>query len=60
VVGKAEVAAATSTIRLKLLKIGAQIRVTVRKVWVSMAGGYPYAELWARVHAQLQAAPLQG
>jgi len=48
------------TIRLKLLKIGAQIRVTVRKVWVSMAGGYPYAELWARVHAQLRAAPLQG
>ena len=42
------------TIRLKLLKIGAQIRVTVRKVWVSMAAGYPYA----RVHAQLQAAPL--
>jgi len=47
-----------STIRLKLPKIGAQIRVTVRKVWVSMAAGYPYAELWARVHAQPQAAPL--
>jgi hypothetical protein len=27
------------TIRLKLLKIGAQIRVTVRKVWVSLAVG---------------------
>lgn len=27
------------TIRLKLLKIGAQIRVTVRKVWVSLAEG---------------------
>jgi hypothetical protein len=26
-------------LRLKLLKIGALIRVTVRKVWVSMAGG---------------------
>ena len=32
--------AQVSTIRTKLLKIGAQIRVTVRKVWVSMASSY--------------------
>ncbi|HZD92894.1 MAG TPA: IS1380 family transposase, partial [Candidatus Sulfotelmatobacter sp.] len=31
-----------ATIRLKLLKIGALIRISVRKVWVSLAGGYPY------------------
>lgn len=37
------------TIRLKLLKIGAQIRVTVRKVWVSLSSGYPHAALFARV-----------
>jgi hypothetical protein len=43
------------TIRLKLLKIGALIRITVRKVWFALASGYPYAELFARVHAQLQA-----
>ena len=48
-----------STIRLKLLKIGALIRITVRKVWVSMAGGYPYRELFAQVYAQLRAAPLR-
>jgi len=42
------------TIRSKLLKIGAQIRVTVRKVWVSLAGGCPYAALFARVYAQLE------
>lgn len=42
------------TIRVKLLKIGAQIRVTVRKIWVSLAGGYPYAELFARVCAKLE------
>jgi hypothetical protein len=48
-----------SRIRLKLLKIGALIRVTVRKVWVSMAEGYPDAELFARVYAQLQAIPLR-
>jgi hypothetical protein len=48
-----------STIRLKLLKIGALIRVTVRKVWVSLAGGYPYAELFGHIYAQLQAIPLR-
>lgn len=42
------------TIRLKLLKIGALIRITVRKVWFSLASGYPYAELFATVHARLQ------
>ena len=51
--------AQASTIRLKLLKMGALIRITVRKVWVSLAGGYPYAELWARVLTQLQAIPLR-
>jgi hypothetical protein len=43
------------TIRLKLLKIGAQIRVTVRKVWVSLATGYPRAALFAQVLATLEA-----
>ncbi len=42
------------TIRLKLLKIGAQIRVTVRKIWISLAGGYPHATLFARVLAALE------
>jgi len=31
----------------------------VRKVWVSLAGGYPYAELFARIYAALQAIPLR-
>jgi hypothetical protein len=44
-----------NTIRLKLLKIGAQIKVTVRKVWVSLAGGYPYTELFRQVYRNLQA-----
>jgi hypothetical protein len=46
------------TIRLKLLKIGALIRITVRKVWVSLAGGYPHQDLFAQVYAELRAAPL--
>jgi len=48
-----------TTLRLKLLKIGALIRITVRKVWVSMAGGYPYAERFRQVYARLQALPLR-
>ena len=41
------------TIRLKLLKIGALVRVTVRKVWVSFSNGYPDQVLFARVFQQL-------
>jgi Transposase DDE domain group 1 len=41
------------TIRLKLLKIGTLVRVTVRKVWVSLASSCPYAEVFRRVHANL-------
>ena len=36
------------------LKIGAQIRVTVRKIWISLAEGYPHAALFARVLASLE------
>ena len=46
------------TIRTKLLKIGAAIRVTVRKVWVSMSSSYPFMETFNRVFNTLQALPL--
>ena len=46
--------AQVSTIRTKLLKIGAQIRVTVRKVWVSMASSYPYQNLYQQVWNNLR------
>ena len=46
--------AQVATIRTKLLKIGAQIRVTVRKVWVSMASSYPWQELYQQVWANLR------
>jgi hypothetical protein len=42
------------TIRLKLLKIGAQIKVTVRKVWVSLSESYPYQQLFGRVYENLK------
>jgi hypothetical protein len=44
------------TIRLKLLKIGAQVHVTVRKVWVSFSSAYPHLPKFARVYRQLAAA----
>jgi hypothetical protein len=46
-------AAQCQTIRLKLLKIGALVRVTVRKVWVKLSSGSPYAEVFRQVHANL-------
>jgi hypothetical protein len=46
--------AQVSTIRTKVLKIGAQIRVTVRKVWVSMASSYPWQDLYQQVWANLR------
>jgi len=41
------------TIRLKLLKIGAQVRVTIRKVWVSMSQSCPYRRIFQQVHDNL-------
>jgi len=41
------------TIRLKLLKIGAQIKVSVRKVWISLAQSYPYRQVFERVYTKL-------
>ncbi len=41
------------TIRLKLLKVGAQIKVTVRKVWVSLSQSWPYREIFTIAYHQL-------
>src|SRR5580700_10476706 len=46
--------AQVSTIRIRLFKIGAQIRVTVRKVWVSMASSYPWQDLYQQVWTNLR------
>ena len=45
--------AQVDTIRLRLLKIGAVVRVTVRKVWIALSNAYPWQEVFARVYAQL-------
>lgn len=48
------------TIRLKLFKIGAQIRVTIRKVWISFSESYPYLDLFQKVFVQLKQIPGSG
>lgn len=41
------------SIRQWLLKIGALVRVTVRKVWVSLSSAWPYREVFGQVYANL-------
>jgi hypothetical protein len=46
--------AQVTTIRTRLLKIGVQIHVTVRKVWLSMASSYPWQNLYQQVWNNLR------
>ena len=48
--------ATCGTIRLKLLKIGALVRVSVRRVKIAMASSCPYQRDWATAYAALGAA----
>ena len=49
-------AATCATIRLRLLKIGALVRVSVRRVSIAMASGCPWQPEWALAHAMLRQA----
>jgi hypothetical protein len=52
-----ELARATcSSIRLKLLKIGAQVRISVRRVKIALASSYPLQQLFALAHTRLRRA----
>jgi hypothetical protein len=46
--------AQVSTIRTKLLKIGAQVRISVRRVWISMATSYPWQSVYQQVWSNLR------
>lgn len=48
--------ATCQSIRLKLLKIGAQVGISVRRVVFSMASGYPYQETFLSALGNLQTA----
>ena len=42
------------TIRLRLLKIAARIRITARKVWISLASSFPLQHIFAHAWGQLR------
>lgn len=46
-------AASAETLRSRLLKIGARVRQTARRIWVHLAGGFPLRELLAKVMARI-------
>jgi hypothetical protein len=48
--------ATCGTIRLKLLKIGALVRVSVRRIKIAMASACPYHNEFALAHLRLTAA----
>jgi DDE family transposase len=46
--------AQAATIRTKLFKIGALVRVSVRRVWLSMASSYPWQGVFRQVWSNLR------
>jgi len=44
-----------STIRTKLLKVGAHVSLSVRRIWVRCASGYPHQRIFAKILDNLQA-----
>ena len=54
--GQTELAQAQcDTIRLRLLKLGAVVRVSVRRVWVALSEAYPLRAVFVRAWANLRA-----
>jgi hypothetical protein len=49
--------ATVGTIRLHLLKIGAQLSVSVRRIYVRLSSAFPMADIFAAAHRRLRAAP---
>lgn len=47
--------ATAGSVRLQLLKIAAQVRVSVRRVYVQLSSAYPWQELFRRCHHRLMA-----
>jgi hypothetical protein len=48
--------ATCGTIRLKLFKIGAQVRISVRRIKFSMASAFPYTDVFRAAWATLDSA----
>lgn len=46
--------AQVGTIRLRLLKIGALLRITIRRIWISMAASFPNQQLFQHAWTALR------
>ena len=47
--------ATVGTIRLHLMKVAAQVTVSVRRVYVRLSSAFPAQEIFAQAHAKLRA-----
>ena len=56
--GTALARAQCSTLRLKLFKVAARIRITNRRVWLSFSQAYPYVAAFTQVMENLHKEPL--
>ena len=52
--------AQVGTIRTKLLKLGARVLISVRRVLISISGGCPYQDIFATAYRHLQTLPNPG
>ena len=57
--GTALAKATCGTLRLKLLKLGAQIKVSVRRILIHFASACPYQDVFRRTWQNLQHYPLR-
>ncbi len=57
--GTAMARAQCDSIRLKLFKIGAQIRICVRRVCIAFSDSYPHADMFRLILYKLQRIPLR-
>jgi Transposase DDE domain group 1 len=55
-VGTRMAKATVGTIRLHLMKVAAQVTVSVRRVYVRLSSAFPAQEIFAQAHAKLRAA----
>jgi hypothetical protein len=55
--GTAWARAQTETIRRRLLKIGVRVKVTARRVWLSLSGGWPYQDVFEQAWQALRSPP---
>jgi hypothetical protein len=57
--GTAWARAQTETIRRRLLKIGVRVKVSARRVWLSLSDGWPYQAVFEQVWRALRSPPSQ-